>query len=179
MKIKKILPILCAVCLLTGCTNALKDGTKQMEEGNYDKAAACFTEAVQKEENAAEAYRGLGMALYEQKEYKGALEAWENALAQGIKESPQMYNLIGISAMQTEDYAGAYQYFETGIALSDARAAEETIDGGLLKEMRYNVIVCAEKSADWETAKEKITEYLELYPDDEKVMREAAFLKTR
>ena len=75
MKIKKILPILYAVCLLTGCTNALKDGTKQMEEGNYDKAAACFTEAVQKEENAAEAYRGLGMALYEQKEYKGALEA--------------------------------------------------------------------------------------------------------
>ena len=43
--------------------------------------------------------------------------------------------------MQTEDYAGAYQYFETGIALSDARAAEETIDGGLLKEMRYNVDV--------------------------------------
>ena len=61
-----------------------------------------LTEAVKKEENAAEAYRGLGMALYEQKEYKGALEAWGKCTClQGIKESPQMYNLMGISAMQT------------------------------------------------------------------------------
>ena len=45
--------------------------------------------------------------------------------------------------------------------------------------MRYNRIVCAEKSADWDTAKEKIAEYLETYPDDERAVKEAEFLKTR
>lgn len=179
MKIRKILPVILVVCMLTGCGNALKDGTKQLEEGNYKKAAESFEEAAQKEEDTAEAYRGLGMALYEQEDYKGTLEAFQNALDKGVKETPQLYNLMGISAMQTEDYAGASEYFETGLALADARASEETIDGGLLQEMRYNRIVCAEKSADWDTAKEKIAEYLETYPDDERAVKEAEFLKTR
>ena len=56
--------------MLTGCQNTLKAGTRQLEEGNYEEAADSFREAAKENENAAEAYRGLGMALYEQEEYK-------------------------------------------------------------------------------------------------------------
>ena len=55
------------------------------------------------------------MALYEQEDYKGALEAFQNALDKGVKETPQLYNLMGISAMQTEDYAGASEYSYTPV----------------------------------------------------------------
>lgn len=179
MRRKHILFIILAVCMLTGCQNTLKAGTRQLEEGNYEEAADSFREAAKENENAAEAYRGLGMALYEQEEYKGALDAFENAVDSGARETPQMYNLMGISSMKTEDFAGALEYFAAGIALADARSDEETIDGGLLQEMRYNEIVCCEKSADWDTAKEKMEQYLADYPNDEEAKREAEFLSTR
>ena len=45
--------------------------------------------------------------------------------------------------------------------------------------MKYNEIICYEKQADWENAKGKVTEYLDAYPDDETVQKEAEFLETR
>lgn len=45
--------------------------------------------------------------------------------------------------------------------------------------MRFNAVVCYEKALDWANAKEKAAEYLEDYPDDEEMIREAEFLQTR
>jgi len=45
--------------------------------------------------------------------------------------------------------------------------------------MRFNQIVCYERLGDWENAKAKMTEYLQVYPDDAKAKREAKFLQTR
>ena len=45
--------------------------------------------------------------------------------------------------------------------------------------MRYNEIVCYEQTADWESAKQKISEYLADYPGDETAEKEAEFLETR
>ena len=49
----------------------------------------------------------------------------------------------------------------------------------VIREMRYNRIVCHEKMYDWQQAYLAATEYLEHYPDDERVRHEAEFLETR
>ena len=44
---------------------------------------------------------------------------------------------------------------------------------------KNNEIICLEKTADWEMAKEKMSEYQAAYPEDESVAKEAEFLQTR
>ena len=66
MKRATLLALTVSACLLTGCTNALKDGTGYLEDGNYKEAVTAFQKAVDEGKKTAEAYRGLGMAYYEQ-----------------------------------------------------------------------------------------------------------------
>ena len=49
----------------------------------------------------------------------------------------------------------------------------------VLQEMLFNQIVCYENLGDWENAKTKIAEYIQVYPDDADAQREAKFLETR
>ena len=49
----------------------------------------------------------------------------------------------------------------------------------VLQEMLFNQIVCYEKLSDWENAKSKIAEYIQVYPDDADAQREAIFLQSR
>ena len=49
----------------------------------------------------------------------------------------------------------------------------------MIQEMRYNEVVCYEKLADWENAKQNASEYLIEYPEDTAMEREAEFLETR
>lgn len=183
--IKKKLLILSAVSmfLLSGCASALKDGTEALESGDYETAAASFQQAVSEEEgdraNLAAAYQGLGMADYELGSYADALEAFESAVDNGAEQTVQLYNLMGVSAMQTGDYEKGLEYIQAGLALTDAGSDGESTDAGLIREMEYNEIVCLERQADWESAKEKIAAYIEKYPDDEAAQKEAEFLETR
>ena len=171
---------LLAVYMLSGCADAIKDGTKALKEGRYEEAQELFQEAAgdADDKTAAEAYRGLGMAYYEQEEYTSALEAFQTALDKGGEQTVQIYNLMGICGMKTSDYGSALGYFQSGLAMADTSAGEDT-DAGLIQEMRYNEIVCYEQTADWESAKQKISEYLADYPGDETAEKEAEFLETR
>ena len=81
MKRATLLALTVSACLLTGCTNALKDGTGYLEDGNYKEAVTAFQKAVDEGKKTAEAYRGLGMAYYEQEDYASAKDAFEKALA--------------------------------------------------------------------------------------------------
>lgn len=169
-----------SVFMLAGCADALADGTKALESGRYEEAQSLFQTAAEDEdrETAAQAYRGLGMVYYEQKEYSSALEAFQSALDRGAGQTVQNYNLMGICAMKTDDYENALGYFQSGLALADTSSGESS-DAELIQEMRYNEIVCYERTADWESAKQKVSEYLEDYPGDETAEKEAEFLETR
>ena len=85
---------------------------------------------------------------------------------------------MGICGMKTSDYGSALGYFQSGLAMAETSEGEDT-DAGLIQEMRYNEIVCYEQTADWESAKQKISEYLADYPGDETAEKEAEFLETR
>lgn len=171
---------LLAACMLSGCADAVKEGTKALENGEYGEAQKLFEEAVKDgdAETAADAYRGLGMAYYEQEDYSSALDAFQSALDKGGKQTVQIYNLMGICAMKNSEYGSALGYIQAGLALAETASAADA-DAGMLREMRYNEIVCYEQTADWENAKQKISEYLADYPGDEDAEKEAEFLETR
>ena len=163
-----------------GCGNLQKSGVDALEKGEYDEALADFQEMTESGGNdVAEGYRGLGMTYYEMEDYENALEAFRNAADNGAEQSIQMYNLMGVCAMQTEDYASALEYIQSGLALTSTSDGADKADAELVQEMKYNEIICYEQQADWENAKQKVTEYLEVYPDDETVQKEAEFLETR
>ena len=163
-----------------GCGNLQKSGVDALEKGEYDEALADFQEMTESGGNdVAEGYRGLGMTYYEMEDYENALEAFRNAADNGAEQSIQMYNLMGVCAMQTEDYASALEYIQSGLALTSTSDGADKADEKLVQEMKYNEIICYEQQADWENAKQKVTEYLEDYPDDETVQKEAEFLETR
>ena len=180
---------LLAAGMICGCSNPQKAGVKALEEGNYEEALAQFQEAAESDdrEKSAEGYRGLGIAYYESGEYAQALEAFQKAVELGAKETVQLYHLMSVCGMQTwadqtEDesaYTSVLEYIQTGLALADSGSSEEAPDADIIREMKYNEIICYEKLADWENAREKANEYLSEYPDDEAVRKEAEFLETR
>lgn len=183
MKKKLLIVVTAVVCFLTGCANYVKDGTKLLEEEQYQEAIEQFQKAVDKEEDAAEAYRGIGMAYYEQQDYEQARDNLQKALDEGAVQTPAVYNLIGICGMNLEDYDGALAAFEQGVSLSETMeidGAEEEVDySEAIREMKYNQIVCCEKKLDWEGAKAYAEAYISAYPDDAEVQKEAEFLRTR
>lgn len=174
---KKFQTVLAAVALsvvLSGCgSNTYQAGMEQLENGQYKEAAESFEKAVKKEKNTADSYRGMGIALWEQEDYKGAKEAFENALSEGTKETDTIYNFLGTCEMKLGNYAEAVTYYDKGIALSDEGSKQP------LQEMEYNVIVCYEKLKDWDNAREKLADYVSKYPEDERAVKEDEFLSTR
>lgn len=190
MKIKRKLMFTAAVCIsaagiLGGCANPQKEGTAALEEGNYEEALAQFQKAAESEDSkkSAEGYRGLGMAYYESGEYGKALEAFQQAVDLGAAETVQLYHLMASCGIQTwedeEDYTAVLEYIQAGLALAETDDSGEVPDEEMIREMKYNEIICYEKLADWENARQKAEEYLSEYPDDEAVQKEAEFLKTR
>lgn len=170
-----------AVVFLTGCSNPHKEAVEALENKNYEEAESQFQKIIEEKngQKAAEAYRGLGLTYYEMQEYEKALEAFRNAVDGGAEQTVQLYNLMGICAMQAEDYESAKEYIQAGIAMTETKSGSKAADAELVRELRYNEIICCEYVADWETAKQKVDEYLEDYPDDESVIKEQEFLKTR
>lgn len=193
MKNKKIRYLVLSaltVCFLTSCTNYVKDGTELLEKGEFQKAVSAFEQAAKEAEKegerAPEAYRGIGMVCYAQEDYEGARENLSKALEEGGLETPAIYHLIGVSSMKLEDYDGALTAFEQGTALpesgtvSEGTKEEQTADySEVIREMRFNRVVCYEKKLDWENAKAAMAEYAGLYPDDAAAQKESEFLSTR
>lgn len=70
--------------------------------------------------------------------------------------------------MKLNDYNYALEQFNQGISLSqNSGTSMENAESfsEVLQEMRFNQIVCYEKLGDWENAKTKIAEYIQVYPD--------------
>lgn len=174
MKRTKIVIIVVAISLLSGCgsTHHIRKGVKHLKNENYETALEIFEDVIEKDAKSEEAYRGKGIACFELERYGEAVEAFETALELGTKETATIYNLLGASCQNSENYENALEYYKKGIARKDAN--EE-----LLKEMRLNTILVYEKMGNWDSAKEKVAEYLSDYPEDEIAKKEAEFLETR
>lgn len=190
-KIRYLVLSAALMCVLTACSkNGIKEGTELLEKGDFEKAATVFEQAAKEAETegerAPEAYRGMGMACYALEDYEGTRQNLQKALDEGGLETPIIYNLIGVSSMKLEDYDTALAAFDKGTGLPESGVVsrgskeEETADySEVIREMKFNRVVCFEKKLDWENAKAAMAEYASLYPDDANAQKEAEFLSTR
>ena len=153
-KIKYLVLSIASVCLLTACSkNLIKEGTEQLEQGDYEKAVTAFEQAAEDAEKegdrAPEAYRGIGMACYAQEDYEGTHQNLQKALDEGGLETPIIYNLIGVSSMKLEDYDSALAAFSKGIELPESgtvsRGTKQETEADyseVIREMKFNRVVC-------------------------------------
>ena len=81
-----------------------------------------------------DAYRGIGIAKWEQEDFEGARDAFESALENNAQKTGTIYNFIGICELKLEDPDSAINYFRLGLG-------QEDISEELKQEMQYNVIV--------------------------------------
>lgn len=107
-------------------------------------------------------YEKLGDMNYAVVVYQTYLDANEPDAA--------IYNSLGICLMNQEKYNEAVTAFDSGIAMGNS---------DYLQELRFNMIVANEYIGNFDQAKTKMQEYLQLYPDDARAKKENEFLKTR
>lgn len=159
---------------LTGCAamNPVDEGVEFLKSEKYQEAQGKFQEAVDAGTDVGEAYRGLGLCYWEQKEYKKAQEAFKLAQENGVKETATLYNLLGLCAVKLDETDQAIQYFEEGQKFPDAEQK-------LLQEMTFNLIVLYERKDDWGAAKKKLEEYVARFPGDERAEKELEFFNTQ
>lgn len=160
------------VLCLCGCGNPSEDGVECLESGQYEEAIEHFEKAVEDEVNVGDAYRGIGIAKWEQEDYEGAGEAFRNALDNGAQKTGTLYNFIGSCELKLGNAVSAQNYFQAGIEQEDNSAE-------LIQEMKYNIIAALEQAGDWESARARLYEYVAQYPEDAAAQKELQFLETR
>ena len=172
MKKKLLAGLLVVTMLLGGCGSNIRDGVAYLEEGKYEEAIAAFEAQVTEEKQLDEAYRGIAIANFELENYKECVAYFEKALENEAEQTASMYYLMATSCMQYEDYENAVKNYDLVLGMEDC--SEE-----MKKEVLFSRVVAYEKMLDWDSAREAVNEYLQLYPDDEQAAKEAGFLETR
>ena len=168
-----LMVMLLASCMLTGCGDTfLEDGLELLESGDYEASVDKFKEAAEKDKNAGEAYRGIGIARWELGEYEAARNAFVSALEHDAERTASIYNFLGSCEMQLGNAKAALNYYNLGIACEDC--SEE-----MLQEMKFNEIAAYEQCGEWENAKTKLAEYTAAYPEDTRAEKEAEFFETQ
>lgn len=109
---------LCAILaavMLTGCsavgTAYTDSGFEALDDGDPAKAQADFREAIDRGEDAVEAWRGLGIAYFDQADYENALSAFNEALRSSDDRMPETVTDLLLYKVLTQyrlkDYSGA------------------------------------------------------------------------
>ena len=172
----KRIVVVIVVCLfglcLSGCENPSEEGVEYLQNGQYEEAIEQFEQAIEDDVNTGDAYRGIGIARWEQEDYEGASEAFLKALEEGAQKTGPLDNFIGRCEMKLGNFPSAQNYFRLGLAQEDNSAQ-------LNQEMQYNMVVAYEQVKDWESAKAELRDYLASYPEDEAAQKELQFLETR
>ena len=136
-------------------------------QGDYDNARKELDIAINKGDTKALLY--LAQVYDAQGKSKKAQPLYENYLK---KNGSDTATLITMSEMQMEsgNYQEALEFFQQAL---EAKNPENE------KQLRRNEIICYEYLLDFASAKEKMSSYLEDYPEDEEAQRENIFLQTR
>ena len=136
--------------------------------GDYEKAASVLAKPV--EEKQKDAMCLMGQVYLAQNDTQSAWVVYQQ-YKESFGESAEAYNGIALCDMADGDYDTALQDIQKGLALDVTDESK--------RDLLYNEIVAYEKKLDFETAKQKAAEFMQLYPDDEAGQKEYDFLSTR
>lgn len=174
-KIRMILALM-LVSLLMGCSANLKDGAAYLEEGKYEEAVTAFQKAIEDEKYGEQAYRGAGIAYFEMGKYEEALGYFKSAFS--FKEAGEEFEeTASIYAMKAACHLHLGEWKEALASYQEALALECTEE--MKQEILFNEIAIYQELGDWDMVKEKVTAYVESYPDDTRMDKTVEFLETR
>ncbi len=172
MKRVRIGLILMTTLLLGGCASNIEDGLTYLEEEKYEAAIECFEKDIAEKKNLDDAYRGMGIAQYELGDYLAAVDAFKNALENETEKTATIYNLMGASCLQLNEYEEALDFYAQALKMEDC--TEE-----MKQEILFNEIAIYQEWGQWDIVKEKVSAYVESYPDDTRMDKTVEFLETR
>ena len=142
---------------------------------DYEGAKTELVEAVN--DGSAEAKLLLGMVYMAQNDLSNARTMYQEyvteAAGDGKEEaySPaQGYNGLALCDLAEGNYDQALADISSGLASAEGEDRQSLL---------FNEIVAYEKKLDFATALQKVTSYLEIYPNDEEAQKEKSFLTTR
>lgn len=133
----------------------------------YKDAEKSLKTALKKGYEQAALY--LGKVYAEEQDYEQAVSMYKKCLETEDMEA-EAYNGLACCAAAQGDYTKALSYTEKGLKTKDLEMKQVLL---------FNQIVFFEESMDFVSAKEKVSEYLERYPQDKDALREYYFLQTR
>ncbi len=137
-------------------------------QGDYEEALSEFSEGFKN--GFTEAYYYIGEIYRIKKDYPKAIYYYDIFIEEGEIMAPNVYNQIASCLIKTGDYTKALSYLEKGIAYKHA---------GSMQTLKKNEIVAYECLGEFDIAKERLSQYLALYPSDKEAAREAQFVETR
>lgn len=148
--------------------------TEQYQQGRifyyleeYDRAKEVLNKAVN--EGHQDAVFLLGKIYLETNDAANARALYQNYL-QKNKNSAKAYNGLALCDIAEENYQSALLNIQSGLECNDEEEQENLL---------FNEIVVYEKQLDFNTAKQKMSEFLSKYPDHEDAIRENNFLQSR
>ena len=117
----------------------------------------------------AEATLLLGKVYIAMEDIINARAMYQDYLESG-ENNTKAYNGLALCSIYEKNYESALSNIEKGLAEGNEEEQQELL---------FNEIVVYEYKLDFATAKEKMTEYLKLYPEDVAAIRENEFLQSR
>jgi len=137
-------------------------------QGEYSQAIN-FLERAKKDDASMDVIILLSECYKLNGQYDYAAVIYNSYLAN--EENPEIYNQLGLCYVEQGDYESALQAFQSGIAVK--------VNNTCLQTLYLNEIACYEYMHDYRTAREKLDEYLAVYPSTPLLEKERAFLATR
>ena len=123
--------IMCFIMAFAACSRAAdkknQEGRAAYEEGDYQKAAQLFQEAITEDNTNAEYYVNLGMVHLELEAYDAAMTQFDNALHLDGNEK-KAYRGKGIVSLETGDYDEAIRYFNQALESSGGKVSGDETD---------------------------------------------------
>ncbi len=135
--------------------------------GDYNSARDSL-ETAKDTANTSEVINLLGQTYEKLGDYNYAASVYSNYLL--TTPDAQVYNQLGLCELRTGEYQEALTAFQSGIAMEGKQ---------LMQILKFNEIVAYEYLGEFDKAALLMKEYLQVYPDDEKALREYEFLRTR
>lgn len=135
--------------------------------GQYDSARTYLDKAISLEDTEAVFY--LAKVSEAQGDTEAANQLYETYV-ESHSDDTETLNALGLARLSEGSYDQALTFFQK--ALEQESPVNE-------QELRRNEIIALEYLQDFAQAREKMTEYLADYPDDEAAAREYEFLQSR
>lgn len=122
-------------------------------------------------ENEPEAYFYLAKISYAEEDYEKVFSYLNSYVSEkDAQHKAEAYEMLGRCAMLEENYEDALELFENGIKQGDVKWT---------RTLKKDKIAVYEHLSDFDKAYQAASEYLTDFPDDQEVIREIEFIKTR